>query len=558
MLVLGHHGEGLLDDVVAAHVEQVRALQQHVGDHQDDQIVGVFLLLLLHDGHKLVLAFQQTLGIHAGDLADADVLTGDVELLVVGLEQFLGALAVGAAGGKQFLAQFVQGDVGDAAEPLGHGDVPLGAGGGLEHDGVRQDGAGHKARHLGGGYHAVFLVHGGDDGVGAAHRLVAHMDGLAGLDIRQAVVVDDLQDVYLLQTGDGLGDLVVIHQNHLLAAGTQQMITGERAHHLLVLVHDRVAAVAAFEHLLLHVVHIVAQMEIGDVLALADPGHRQGQVDHPGDAAGAERRGNDTGVPGLGPLRLDVRPADDQAADAGLNGPVDQLRLIAADQDAFRIDEGGILVVLRDGDEQLTGDAAGLGAVLVDKGTLQHADQIEQRNLLDAVFIHGLHLIGGQVPGGEHAVQMPVVVHDGDHVQRLVPHGLPGQTHGDGPVESGGLVIVQVVDLGAHVLDPERRFHPKMIQQALGLVIDAAQAHSLIFPIAQGVAQMRVGHGGYDGVGIRVAVPGHIDFTHRRTLPIGKIIAIIRNKNRNCKPGMRKKGRKPLTQLWLFRKGGIW
>ena len=195
------------------------------------------------------------------------------------------------------------------------------------------------------------------------------------------------------------------------------MEAGQGSHYLFVLVQDRVAAVAAFEHLLLHVVHIVAQMEIGDVLALADPGHRQGQVDHPGDAAGAERRGDDAGVFGLSPLRLEIRPADDQALDAGLDGPVDQLRLVAADQDAVGIDEGGVLVVLRDGDEQLAGDAAGLGAVLVDQGALQHADQIEQRYVLDTVFIHGLHLIGGQVSGGEHTVQMPVVIHDGDHVQ---------------------------------------------------------------------------------------------------------------------------------------------
>lgn len=50
----------------------------------------------------------------------------------------------------------------------------------------------------------MFLIHTGDDGGGAAHGLVAHPDGLAGLDIRQAVVVDDLQNLRLIQAGNGL------------------------------------------------------------------------------------------------------------------------------------------------------------------------------------------------------------------------------------------------------------------------------------------------------------------------------------------------------------------
>ena len=50
----------------------------------------------------------------------------------------------------------------------------------------------------------MLLIHSGDDGIGAAHRLIADPDGLGGLDIRQTVVVDDLQNLRLIQTLYGL------------------------------------------------------------------------------------------------------------------------------------------------------------------------------------------------------------------------------------------------------------------------------------------------------------------------------------------------------------------
>ena len=85
--------------------------------------------------------------------------------------------------------------------------------------------------------------------------------GLPGLDIREAVMVDDLQDLRLLEAGHGLRDLVVIDQNDALSARLDEVIPGKRAHDLLVLVEDRIAAVTAFQDDLLHVVHKVGQMK---------------------------------------------------------------------------------------------------------------------------------------------------------------------------------------------------------------------------------------------------------------------------------------------------------
>ena len=116
----------------------------------------------------------------------------------------------------------------------------------------------------------MLLIHSGDDGIGAAHRLVADPDGLGGLDIRQTVVVDDLQNLRLVQARYGLGLLVVVHQDHLLAAGPQQMVAGQGAHHPLLLIQNGIGPEAAFQHGVLHVVDIVVQVEAHQILVLAD------------------------------------------------------------------------------------------------------------------------------------------------------------------------------------------------------------------------------------------------------------------------------------------------
>ena len=70
-----------------------------------------------------------------------------------------------------------------------------------------------------------------------------------------------LQDLRLLDARDGLGQLVVVHQYHLLAPGRQQVIAGQGAHHLLLRVQHGVAAVAALQHHLADIVDIIVHME---------------------------------------------------------------------------------------------------------------------------------------------------------------------------------------------------------------------------------------------------------------------------------------------------------
>ena len=516
VVVLGLLAEGLAYRLVVAHIKDVRALLQHVGNHEYHHVEVLLVPQLLHQTEEFVPAAEQMVRVDAGDLADAYVLLGYVELLVVGVEELLGALAVRAAGGIELLAYLVERDAGYTREALRHGYVPLGAGGGLEHDRVGEYGPGHQPGYPGRGDHAALLVHAGEDGVGAAHGLIAHPDGLCGLDIRQTVVVYYLQNLHLVQAGDGLGGLVVVHQHHLLAAGAQKVEAGDGAHDLVVFVQDGVAAVAALEHYLAHVVQIVAQVKGHDVLGHYYPLHGQGLVDYAGDTAGGEGSGDDAGVAaGLGPLGPQRGAADDEAAHAALQGAVDYLGLLAADEHGVRIGEGGVLVVLRQGDVELSGDGADRAVELIDQRALQHAEQVEERDVVHAVFRHGLHVIGGDVARREHAEESAVVLHDGHHAHLAVAHGAPGQVQGHRAVEGGRAVVVQVADLGAQGLDEGRRRHTEAGEETRGLVVYAAYAHGFVCPVAQrGILQIRVGYGRDYGVGVRVAVSGYIDVAH--------------------------------------------
>ena len=296
------------------------------------------------------------------------------------------------------------------------------------------------------------------------------------------------------------------------------MEAGEGAHDAIFIVKNGVAAEAALEHGLAHVVHEVVLVEEYQILALADLLHRHGEEHEARHTPGGQGRRDDDGLLRVLPFGLDLGPAEDQTAHAAGDGPVHQLRLLTADQHAVGVGERRVLVILGHGDKQLAGDLGFRHIELVDQRTLDDAQQVKQRQLVHAVEADGGHVVLGDVPGGEHAPQRAVLVDDGHGVEIAVAHGLPGVVDGDSGSEGGRTVVVQVPHLRAHAVDQLRRLHAEAVQQALGLVVDGADAPGVIVGIPQRVAQPGIGDRGNDGVGVRVLVPGDIDRIHRALL----------------------------------------
>ena len=119
-------------------------------------------------------------------------------------------------------------------------------------------------------------------------------------------------------------------------------------------------------------------------------------------------------------------------------------------------------------------------------------------------------------------MERAVLVDHGDGGDLLLAHQLPRTVHGDGGIQTGRAVKLQVAHLGADILDEPGRVEMETLQHTVGLVADRAQVHRHVLLLAQGVFQGGESHGGNDGVGIRVAVAGHIDLVHTFQAPFSE------------------------------------
>ena len=93
----------------------------------------------------------------------------------------------------------------------------------FEHDRVGHDGRRHQPCEVLRGHESTLLIHFGDDRRRRADRLVPEIDRSAGLDVGEAVVVDDGEDVRLLETGHRLRRLVVVDEDDALAPRLDEM-----------------------------------------------------------------------------------------------------------------------------------------------------------------------------------------------------------------------------------------------------------------------------------------------------------------------------------------------
>ena len=181
--------------------------------------------------------------------------------------------------------------------------------------------------------------------------------GWGRLDVGEAVVVDYLENLHLVERGHALRGLVVVHEHDLLPARAQQVEAAYRAHDLVGGVEHGVGAVAALEHNLAHVVEVVGEVEGDDVLLLDYPLDGQGLVYYARDAAGGERRRDEADVlRRVLPLAAYVRAADDEAAHSGVDGAADYVRLVAADEYRVRARERRVVEILRQGYVELAAE----------------------------------------------------------------------------------------------------------------------------------------------------------------------------------------------------------
>ena len=271
------------------------------------------------------------------------------------------------------------------------------------------------------------------------------------------------------------------------------------------------------QHRFLHIVHPVLQVEAHQVVLPADAPDGGGLEDHPGSPVGGVGGGDDAGGGGvIAQLLVQLRLAQHHGGDVHLQCPADHIRLGAAEDDGVLPAPQQALPVLGQGDGDLAGNGVHLVSGVVEHLALQHGQHVEKRHIRQLRTGDQIHIVGCDVILGEHTVQGAVLVGYGQRRDAgLRLEGFPGLGHGDIGIQHRGRIKIQVLHLGVHTGNALGGLEAEPVQHQLGLVRHPAQAGGLIFPVPNGVAQGRIGHGRDDGVRIRVSVSCYINGVHK-------------------------------------------
>ena len=138
------------------------------------------------------------------------------------------------------------------------------------------------------------------------------------------MVVDDFQNFRLIQPVHGLGALVVIHQNDLLAVYVQQVAAADHTAVLAVFVQNGEVAVAHARHDLLRVLHGRVYAEFQQAVGAHKVAHGRGSRHQTAGGVGVVGRGQNVAALFLGARHNGARysraAADDQRRRAAVNG----------------------------------------------------------------------------------------------------------------------------------------------------------------------------------------------------------------------------------------------
>ena len=191
------------------------------------------------------------------------------------------------------------------------------------------------------------------------------------------------------------------------------------------------------------------------------------------------------------------------------------LGLLTANDDAARLH--ALQAVPRCGqrDDDLARDLVEHILRIVDDTALQGTQQVENGNVAHLRMLNGLHVAFGNVPSGDHAVEVSAFVRHGNGGHGHILQHFPRMAHWHRRSDQRRAVIVQVMHLGAHRAQEDRRLKAELIQQKRRFVIEMAQPRRHILLIAQGIAQRRIGHGGNHRIGVGVAMSKYINRIHK-------------------------------------------
>ena len=340
------------------------------------------------------------------------------------------------------------------------------------------------------------------------------VDWLAGLDAAQAMMVDDLDDLGLLDALNGLAALVVVDEDDLLALRHDHVVAGNDADETAVL-DDRIVAVVRLLHRTLDIRKHVKGLE-ADRILVHDAADRHALVDQAGYRIRIIRRRKDEDALGLSSLDdLTGQAAatrDDHAGNA-LGDDVEHRLIMAV------ADEHDILLIddLLDGLDAASCDAdAALDELALVAGyehlTVRSSDEvtIAHAHLREVLHRKLLEITLGKIRNRNDADKQALAVRNGNGLELMLTHDLAEMAQRIMLLDDDLAIHRDILDTRVEIRQEQRLLNLEMLERILRLSIDLAST-SRDNILAERLLQVCIADSRADGVRIWIAMTNRVN-----------------------------------------------
>ena len=295
------------------------------------------------------------------------------------------------------------------------------------------------------------------------------------------MVIDDLKDLRLIQIVHRLGNFRVVDQNDVFLLSIQKILRSDHADILVLMVQDRIGAMAKLAHRLADIINKIIQVEGDQSVLLHEELGRNRLIDQTGNCICIELRADDNTVLMLCRHADDIRDLSAQAAHDCAGTHLDRCKLgihaVAEDDQILWLHIPGEALRCGRSDD----DAAFREKILLVSYHDMSVDRL--RNIIIFRFCLGhdcfgirIHIVIRDIGNCDHAFQLIHAVHDRKRRDAALLHVLPGYTDRDIIRSTLGLIDVHILDLCSNVRHIQRRIYAKIFQDELCLLIDLACA----------------------------------------------------------------------------------
>ena len=337
------------------------------------------------------------------------------------------------------------------------------------------------------------------------------------------MVVNDFQNLDLVRSGDGLGKLVVVHEDELAVHFLEEVGLGQDAHGAAGLIQHGESLEDGRGRDGLHLGEGFVLAEGEEVLVEHVAHGNRATAEH-GGGGGVVRREDEADfvlLRSLDGLRLHLQATrDDDQPHALADGDVLDVPAVAHNNDKLLMRVAGeafgegfqahradhqdevFLAVRLDGEKHFAIERAGeVADGGDDPARIEEAGAGREEEL-------------AQLEEGEQAAAGAILVEHGQHADVAVVHDAQRLGDGRGGGDRDDIGLHHVADFGGHVRDEARRRDEERLENEINAVVGVATPRGLDVAHAGAALELGVADGRANGVRVRIAVADNENITH--------------------------------------------